>query len=267
MKKIRNWAHSQKDGVEGLDGSQACGLCFEWGYRYLKDHPEAVLHHGTVREPFSDGPEFPHAWVTQNGIVKDWQTMEAGHGGKYNRRGYPEAVFAELWRPRETAAFTLIEATLASARTGHYGPWEQSDGVEFRQPVIIVSGWYIESVKNKTHIYYGPFASASDAKKAEFFNGPFHREKERDYYLGRGEAGPAGRAFFEDEGDAHYLSTAPEEIFGKGTKIVLRGPSQVKVHPSWRAEWKWWVTAISPMSYAEFQDRNWARIWKNKATG
>jgi hypothetical protein len=111
----------------------ACGRCFDWGYRYLKDHPRAVLHHGTVREPFSDGPEFPHAWVTQNGIVKDWQTMEAGHGGKYNRRGYPEAVFAELWRPRETAAFTLIEATLASARTGHYGPWEQSDGVEFRQ--------------------------------------------------------------------------------------------------------------------------------------
>lgn len=102
---------------------QPLGDCYRWAYNYVFKHANALLHQGQVRAPLSNDPAFLHAWVTHKGIVKDWQTMVAGFGGKFRGRGYPEAVYAELWQPSGVQTFTQEEALIAAARAGHYGPW------------------------------------------------------------------------------------------------------------------------------------------------
>lgn len=102
---------------------QPLGDCYRWAYNYIFKHGTALLHHGYVNSPFSKNPAFPHAWVTHNGLVKDWQTMVAGFGGKFRGLGYPEAVYAELWHPTRVHTFTQEEALIAAGRSEHYGPW------------------------------------------------------------------------------------------------------------------------------------------------
>jgi len=103
---------------------KAVGDCFRWAYTYIKKHPTALLHQGLVRLPFSTEKPFAHGWIVHNGIVKDWQTMVAGFGGKYRGVGYPEAVWNELWQPEHVRSFNQTDAMVTLARQGHYGPWE-----------------------------------------------------------------------------------------------------------------------------------------------
>jgi hypothetical protein len=100
----------------------ACGDCFRWAFRYAVKHPKALVVHGTVQEPLGTH-RYPHAWVTHRGRVKDWQTMEAGFGGKWQGKGYPLATFQMLWKPQDEVRFTAIEAIRLSVKTGHYGPF------------------------------------------------------------------------------------------------------------------------------------------------
>lgn len=102
---------------------QPLGDCYRWAYNYVYKHGKALLHQGYVTPPLSNDPAFQHAWVTHNGLVKDWQTMVAGFGGNYCGRGYPEAAYAELWNPTRVRTFTQEEALIACERAGHYGPW------------------------------------------------------------------------------------------------------------------------------------------------
>lgn len=102
---------------------QPLGDCYRWAYNYIYKHGDALLHQGYVTAPLSNEPAFPHAWVTHNGLVKDWQTMVAGFGGKFHGRGYPEAVYVELWQPSRVQTFTRAEAQRAIAKAKHYGPW------------------------------------------------------------------------------------------------------------------------------------------------
>jgi hypothetical protein len=89
--------------------------------------------HGTVSAPFSSPPRrYMHAWVERGGTVYDWQTMVAGHGGKYRGIGYPVAVFYDLYKPTDVTRYTTDEALTAFARSRggresglqHYGPWK-----------------------------------------------------------------------------------------------------------------------------------------------
>jgi len=145
----------------------------------------------------------------------------------------------------------------------------------------ITSGWYLQTSKGKretTKIYAGPFVSYWEAKQAEYFNGPWHEDRERNFVQGTPrsseesfprrqtgstyEMGPAGVPFFTNEDEAHTISNYAEELFGKGTKIVLRDAATAKVHPSWREEWQRWVRGLGPMTYKEFQERHWRHVRK-----
>ena len=103
-----------------------CGRCFEWAVQQAKgDYKDAkTIVHGTVTEPFSNPPhKYKHAWVEHRGKVYDWQTMEAGHGGKYRGKGYPLREFYDLYEPEKMTRYTSTEAVANTLRNGHYGPW------------------------------------------------------------------------------------------------------------------------------------------------
>ena len=96
-----------------------CGECFSWAYREVRESGGILVH---AKVSFW-GKTFDHAWIEKGGKVYDWQTMVAGFGGKFRGKGYPEAVYAELWQPSGVKVFNKTEALVASARAGHYGPW------------------------------------------------------------------------------------------------------------------------------------------------
>jgi len=106
-----------------MTATKALGDCYRWAYLYVVNHPKAVLHQGLVTAPYSDLPPYEHAWVEHDGVVKDWQTMVAGYGGKFRFRGYPERTWEALWKPERVKMFSREEAMAEMSRTGHYGPW------------------------------------------------------------------------------------------------------------------------------------------------
>jgi hypothetical protein len=108
-----------------MDGVKPLGDCYRWAYHYVHKHPNAVLYQGTVTAPYKDAGKAPyeHAWVLDGGVVKDWQTMVAGMGGRYRGVGWPEDVWARAWKPRHVKTFTQEQAHIAVVRHGHFGPW------------------------------------------------------------------------------------------------------------------------------------------------
>lgn len=95
-------------------------------------HPDAILVQGTTVIPFEKPVQkIGHAWVEHRGKAYDWQTMEAGYGGKFRGKGYPIEVFNEIYKPTGTRRYTQEEAIVAllKSRGGdvsggpHYGPW------------------------------------------------------------------------------------------------------------------------------------------------
>ncbi len=112
------------------------GLCYPWAYHYAWDHrPDAVLQHGLITMPFSSPPKrIWHGWVIHNGLVKDWQTMEAGDGGpKFGGKGYPVREWLDLYKPRMVEEYWGDELPEVFDHFGHYGPWHGPESVEVQQ--------------------------------------------------------------------------------------------------------------------------------------
>jgi hypothetical protein len=103
--------------------TEALGDCYRWAYAYVLKHPTAVLYQGVVTAPYSEGKPYEHAWVEHGGVVKDWQTMVAGYGGKFRNRGYPKRTWEHLWNPEKVKTFSREQAVAEFDRAGHYGPW------------------------------------------------------------------------------------------------------------------------------------------------
>lgn len=114
---FKNWMENKK--------TIPCGDCFRFATQEAENYPNATIVHGTVTAPFSQPPnEYAHAWIESDGIVYDWQTMKAGHGGNFQGKGYPLDVFNELYKPKNELRYTPEEATINALRHKHWGPWE-----------------------------------------------------------------------------------------------------------------------------------------------
>ena len=127
-----------RDLIERLEeagasrSSLVCGDCYRWAFNSVTESGGTLVH-GMVSEPFSSPvKKYLHAWVERGGKVYDWQTMEAGHGGKWSGKGYPIRTFYELFSPSRMTRYTSREATRkAMSSSGgrvrgglHFGPWE-----------------------------------------------------------------------------------------------------------------------------------------------
>ena len=122
----------------------ACGQCYRWAYQYVRQHPGALLVHGTVSaEAFGEGRRIDHAWVIHDGLVKDWQTMVAGFGGNWSGKGYPWADYREVWSARPEEEYTnetLWDAVARGAKEAgsmHYGPWHKNPAY----PAMLAHDW------------------------------------------------------------------------------------------------------------------------------
>lgn len=97
-------------------GRLAVGDCYRYAYQLLREHPEAILAHGTVVHPW-DGTEFEHAWVELDGKVYDWQTKTM------HRDPMTVAEFDAAWKTRNVRKYQAEQAMKNAVRHGHYGPW------------------------------------------------------------------------------------------------------------------------------------------------
>jgi len=103
--------------------TKPAGLCFKWANQQAIKN-DAIVVHGIVTDPLSNPPHsYPHAWIEVNGVVKDWQTMEAGCGGIYRGKGYPIDVFYELFQPQDVVKYEAHEAVTKLLATAHHGSW------------------------------------------------------------------------------------------------------------------------------------------------
>lgn len=121
-----------EDNEEPEENPRGAGHCYDWAYQQIKadESGESILVHGTVSDPFSIPPHsYKHAWVEKGGMVFDWQTMVAHHGGKHMGKGYPVEVFYELFQPKKMKRYSKEEAYKAMLKAVkkhgklHYGPW------------------------------------------------------------------------------------------------------------------------------------------------
>ncbi|RLB37260.1 MAG: hypothetical protein DRH30_13495 [Deltaproteobacteria bacterium] len=102
----------------------ACGDCYRWAARSVTEDG-GLLVHGTVAEPLSSPPRrYDHAWVERDGVVQDWQTMKARHGGKFSGIGYPAELFEELFSPERHTTYGPDDALKKMAQERHWGPWD-----------------------------------------------------------------------------------------------------------------------------------------------
>jgi len=94
------------------------GLCFPWAWQDVQDRG-GLLVHGTIREPFKEpANRYWHAWSERDGIVRDWQCMKMGYGGRWRAKGYPVDVFYELYEPEHVVKYDADLASIRWLKTG-----------------------------------------------------------------------------------------------------------------------------------------------------
>lgn len=101
------------------------GHCFQYAVKQAMLDKSVTVVHGFITQPCSVPPERnAHAWVEKNGIVRDWQTMTVPHyGGQFAGKGYPVALFNELFKPEPKVVYTAQQVIDNHKRHRHCGPW------------------------------------------------------------------------------------------------------------------------------------------------
>ena len=115
----------------------AVGECLNYAWKtYIVKQDDEVANNtikivfGTVQnEWISKGRRYRHAWVEENGLVKDWQTMELGMS-KWAYIGWNKDYYYESWSPKDLKKYTPAEAAEMFRETqsmiGH--DWEHKGG-------------------------------------------------------------------------------------------------------------------------------------------
>jgi hypothetical protein len=110
-------------GLTRLNPAEVCGLCYEWAYRYVREHGGTLVH-GTVSEPGNLAKQYGHGWVeTDDGRVLDWQTMDAKLYPRFEDEGWPKDLFYEAFQPKKMKRYEPDEAAETMLRFNHMGPW------------------------------------------------------------------------------------------------------------------------------------------------
>ena len=88
--------------------------CYELSGRYVSGHPEAILVHGELTDPFGVGQKtLKHAWVEMGDEIFD-PVMD---------KVWPKAVYESLFKTKEEKRYTFQEVLKITLQTGNWGPW------------------------------------------------------------------------------------------------------------------------------------------------
>ena len=106
------------------------GQCFPYAvqqamqFGMAESESDFAVVHGVVHTPCAiPAHRYVHAWIEWHGAVHDWQTMKAGHGGKYEKKGYPKVIFYALYKPERIKTYTAAEAMAECLKRNHERPW------------------------------------------------------------------------------------------------------------------------------------------------
>ena len=103
-----------REVVNLLEASGREGECYKFAYKYVKDHPDWKLVHGSV----NNAPH--HAWCEyHDDLVYDPVLDQTFVKDDYYERAQAKPV----------ASYDLDTAMLKMVRARHYGPWESLDEI------------------------------------------------------------------------------------------------------------------------------------------
>ena len=89
------------------------GLCYELSGRYVLNHEDSILIHGTVTNQIDKTKKTNHAWVEENNSVFDpvWD------------RRMPKEDYYEVLGANPIKRYSHEQTCLNMARNRHWGPW------------------------------------------------------------------------------------------------------------------------------------------------
>jgi hypothetical protein len=91
------------------------GRCYELSGRYVSVHPNSVLVHGKLINPFIIGlPEVEHAWVEIGNEILD-PVMDIT---------WPKETYESMFHTKPYKKYSHDDVIRISMKTGNWGPWE-----------------------------------------------------------------------------------------------------------------------------------------------
>jgi hypothetical protein len=88
------------------------GLCYELAYKFIKNHPEAKLIHGSIRGS-GEEKRIRHAWVEVGDKIFD----------PVMNKMVPKWLYEEQFNAQPEKIYTHEEALISLVKNRHYGPW------------------------------------------------------------------------------------------------------------------------------------------------
>ena len=91
------------------------GRCYELSGRYVSGHPESILVHGKITNPFAKGlPEVEHSWVEDGNEIFD-PVMDLR---------WPKNVYEDFFKAKIYKKYSFMDTIKITDKTGNWGPWE-----------------------------------------------------------------------------------------------------------------------------------------------
>ena len=92
------------------------GLCYELSGRYVSGHPESILVHGKITNPFAKGlPEVEHAWIEIGNEILD-PVMDLT---------WPKNIYEDFFKAKIYKKYSFMDTIKITDKTGNWGPWEE----------------------------------------------------------------------------------------------------------------------------------------------
>ena len=89
--------------------------CYELSGRYVSGHPESILVHGKITNPFAKGlPEVEHSWVEDGNEIFD-PVMDLR---------WPKNVYEDFFKAKIYKKYSFMDTIKITDKTGNWGPWE-----------------------------------------------------------------------------------------------------------------------------------------------
>ena len=108
----------------------ACGECLSYAWKtYMtnQNNDKMRVAFGTVQNKLiSNNKRYPHAWIEDGNLVKDWQTMDpkGPRSSKWAGKGWPKKEFYKFWNPKNMKKYTPAAAAEKFRQTKSMMGWD-----------------------------------------------------------------------------------------------------------------------------------------------
>lgn len=113
-----NWYRRK---ISSTTQNDRLGRCYELAGRYVSHHPEAILVHGHIWNPWNRNgtgmgfTDIDHAWVEENGRIYD-VVMD---------KWWDKVLWDQLFNAKEFQRYSYEQVLKSMVRNKHWGPWSE----------------------------------------------------------------------------------------------------------------------------------------------